>query len=455
MNDLSEKYVKESEAMEVNPNLAFLVNEWDKWRLLALQGSTRSGKTFSIVHFVIYIIETYTGLTISIVRETLPSLKATILRDFKEEMLRMNLWSDSAFNKTELEYRHNGNLIEFFSIDDEQKVRGRKRQILIGNEANEIPKDRWLQLMLRTEGIAIIDYNPSMTESHIYDLLERDDCAMIVTTYKNNPFLSPEIVSEIERLKETDENLWKVYGCGIRGEDRAGVIYPRWVKTDKIPIDLPTWYGLDFGFSSDPTGIVRITYDSKNRTIWLKEVAYEKGLMNSDIARLIKQDIREKESQIYKDENLDIRTKDSLIWVNDKSLGLDDYINDTSKLKSILDTTDSLYAHISKELKRITNCLFEVYCDSAEPKSIAELRNYGISAYPCIKGAGSIASQIFFLYNFRILYQGENIDNERKKYKWKEKKGKDDFDNVPIDAFNHILDGARYGIFTHLTRIGM
>ena len=106
-------------------------------------------------------------------------------------MLRLGLWSDANFNKTELEYRHNGNLVEFFSVDDEQKVRGRKRQILICNEANEIPHDRMMQLLLRTEGFAIIDYNPSMVDSYIYDLLERNDCAMIITTYKNNPFLSP------------------------------------------------------------------------------------------------------------------------------------------------------------------------------------------------------------------------------------------------------------------------
>ena len=453
MNDLTEKYINET---EVNPNLAFLLNEWDKWRILALQGGTRSGKTFSIVDFVIYIIEQYKGLTISITRETLPSLKATVLRDFKEEMTRLNQWSDSNFNKTELEYRHNGNLIEFFSIDDEQKVRGRKRQILICNEVNEIPKDRMLQLMLRTEGIVIMDYNPSMVDSYIYDMLERDDCSMIVTTYKNNPFLSPEIVAEIERLKETDEQLWKIYGCGIKGEDRAGTIYTRWVRTDTIPTDLPTWYGVDFGFVSDPCAIVRISYSAKERTIWLKEVAYEKGLMNSDLARIIKQDIREKETEIYKDENLYIYTKNNLIWVNGNSLTWEEYEKD---MTFGLFLNETLLTYIQRELNKIKNYLFEVYCDSAEPKSIQELRMYGISSYPCIKGAGSIGSQIFFLYNFRILYSGENIDNERKKYKWKERpkeqRVESELGNVPIDAWNHSLDAIRYSVFTHLTRIGI
>lgn len=457
MNDLTNIYVGENKE-GLNPNLVFLVNEWPKWKILALQGSTRSGKTFSIVHFIISLIEEYRGLTISVTRATLPSLKTSILRDFKDEMSRLGLWSDGNFNKTELEYRHKGNLVEFFSVDDEQKVRGRKRQVLICNEANEIPQDRMMQLLLRTEGFVIIDYNPSMVDSYIYDLLERDDCAMLITTYKNNPFLSPAIVEEIERLKETDENLWKIYGCGIRGEDRAGTIYTRWVKSDIFPLDLPTWYGVDFGFSNDPTAIVRIAYDKKERIIYLKEVAYEKGLMNSDIARLIKQDIRHKKTQIYLDPDKEskdavfIYTENDNIYVNNQVIPVSNYIDDHNLVLSLV--PNSLRSHIEQELKRVVDYLFEVYCDSAEPKSIRELRLFNVSAYPAIKGGGSVASQIYFMYNFRVYYKGNNIDEERKKYKWKEKKGKDDYENVPIDAFNHILDAARYGVYTHLTRIG-
>ena len=106
MNDLSNIYVKENKE-GLNPNLVFLVNEWPNWKILALQGSTRSGKTFSIVDFVISLIEEYGGLTISITRATLPSLKTSILRDFKDEMLRLGLWTDANFNKTEVELNVN------------------------------------------------------------------------------------------------------------------------------------------------------------------------------------------------------------------------------------------------------------------------------------------------------------------------------------------------------------
>ncbi len=434
MNDLTDIYKNNKEGL--NPNLVFLLREWERYKILALQGSTRSGKTYSIVDFIIWLIESYNGLIISVVRATLPSLKTSILRDFKDEMLRFNMWTDANFNKTELEYRHNGNIVEFFSVDDEQKVRGRKRQVLICNEANEIPHDRLMQLLLRTEGFTIMDYNPSMTDSHIYDMLERDDCAMIITTYKDNPYLSPGIIEEIERLKETDENLWKIYGCGIRGEDRAGVIYTRWNKTENIPSDLPFWYGVDFGFTNDPTAIIKIFYNKKERLIYLKEIAYERGLMNSDIANIIKQDIRQTKVTIYED----LYIQDGKIF-REREITIDDLQGEMREV-------------VSRELEKIEKLYIPIYCDSAEPKSIVELRQHGLSTYPAIKGGGSVASQIFYLFNFRILYQGENIDNERKKYKWKERRGGDNFDNVPLDAYNHAMDAARYGIYTHLVREG-
>ena len=434
MNDLTDIYKNNKEGL--NPNLVFLLREWERYKILALQGSTRSGKTYSIVDFIIWLIESYNGLIISVVRATLPSLKTSILRDFKDEMLRFNMWTDANFNKTELEYRHNGNIVEFFSVDDEQKVRGRKRQVLICNEANEIPQDRLMQLLLRTEGFTIMDYNPSMTDSHIYDMLERDDCAMIITTYKDNPYLSPGIIEEIERLKETDENLWKIYGCGIRGEDRAGVIYTRWNKTENIPSDLPFWYGVDFGFTNDPTAIIKIFYNKKERLIYLREIAYERGLMNSDIANIIKQDIRQTKVTIYED----LYIQDGRIY-RDREIAIDDLQGEMREV-------------VSRELEKIEKLYIPIYCDSAEPKSIVELRQHGLSTYPAIKGGGSVASQIFYLFNFRILYQGENIDNERKKYKWKERRGGDNFDNVPLDAYNHAMDAARYGIYTHLVREG-
>lgn len=474
MNDLTSKYKKGNSDM--NPNLRYLLHEWSRWRILALQGGTRSGKTYSAIHFIIHIITTYTGITISVVRATRPSIAATVLRDFQDEMLRLNLWSDDNFNKSNLEYSFNGNLVEFFSVDDEQKVRGRKRHILFVNEANEIGRSKMLQLMFRTEGIVIMDFNPSMVTSYIYDdLLERDDASMIITNYQDNPFLTPEIINEIERLQITDPESWKIYGEGQRGSNRAGLVFPNWRKSaDPFPAHLPVWYGVDFGFANDPTAIVRLAYDRGRNIIYAYEVAYQKGLQNADIARIIRQDMRTKESIIYEDERISVKFGGDIIYFNDDMFPLDAFVSDNNLFnvairelcgaraggliengRVVTNDAEQVIRTVTRQLKDIAEGNVEVYCDSSEAKSIQDLRNMGISAMPCIKGDGSVKAQIFFLYNFDVTYWGDNIDHEKINYRWKEKKDDDrEFENTPVDAFNHAADAIRYGVFTHLSRIG-
>lgn len=448
MNDLTGVYVREGG--EINPNLDFLLNEWTKWRVLMLQGGTRSGKTYSAVDFLIYIINEFQGLTISIVRATLPSLKASVLRDFRSEMEDLGYWSNVNFNKSELTYAHNNNLIEFFSIDNEEKVRGRKRQILYANEIQEIDSEKLMQLFLRTEGFIIGDFNPSMVTSYIYDdILTREDCALLVTNYRHNPHLPIEVIKEIEHLKTIDPEAWKVYGEGQRANNRLGVVLDYWRETRDIPSDLRTWYGVDFGFTNDPTAIVRICFDEKNMRIYLKEIAYQKGLQNADIARIIKQDIWEKRTSIWNDTHEIYVQNGRLIGKGEVTLvevrdGSDNY------REWIKDNPGDYY----KELEKILKFYYEVYCDIAEQKSISELRSYGLSAYGCIKGKGSVESQLSFMRYFEIFYIGDNIKTEVENYKWRKKKDEKDFDNTPLDAFNHAADASRYGIYTHLTREG-
>lgn len=450
MNDLTSKYKRN----EAGANLAFLINEWNKWRILALQGGTRSGKTYAIIEFIIYLCETYQGLVISIVRETLPSLRASVLRDWKDIMTNLGYWSDYNFNKTEFEYRFNGNLIEFFSVDNEQRVRGRKRHICWPNEANEISKEKMMQLLLRTEAFMILDYNPSMEDSYIYDeVLQRDDCSLMVTDYTDNKFLGREIIQEIERLKETDPEAWKIYGMGQRGEGRMGIIFPKWSSCTTLP-DLPFWYGVDFGFTNDPTAVIRIYYDRNQKTLYFKEVAYEKGLLNSDIIRIIKQDIRSITTTIY-DAEVKVTYSNGEIIIDNKVFKLEDWIDNNTILHEDLKALSAaVITDINNQLLKFEKFRVPIYCDSAEPKSIQEFRANGLSAYPCLKGKDSVASQIQFLYNYRCLYQGENIDKEKKAYKWKDKDKNTGLKNDPIDANNHAMDAIRYGAYTHLLKSG-
>ena len=441
MNDLTKCY----KGNEAGANLAFLLKEWNRWKILVLQGGTRSGKTYSVLEFIIWLCSEYTGLVVSIVRETLPSLRASVLRDFKEIMERLGYWSDGNFNKTEFEYRYNGNLIEFFSVDNEQKVRGRKRDILYGNEANEITEEKLLQLLLRTEGIAILDYNPSMEESYIYDnVLQRDDCSMIITDYTDNRHLSPVIIAEIERLKTTDPEAWKIYGEGQRGSGRQGLIYPKWTRTDIFPDYLDFWYGVDFGFSNDPTAIIKIAFDKAEKAIYLKEVAYQIELLNQDIVRIIKQDILSSKLLLYDN----IYYDNKRIIRGQESITLEDYIENESILAKIANENE--IEEVAKRLEKFTKFAVEIYGD-VKPDAIAEMRLRGLMAYPAMKGRGSVAYQITFMYNFVVMYQGDGIDKEKKLYRWKDKKKMQS--SEPLDLNNHAMDAARYGVFTHLTKI--
>jgi phage terminase large subunit len=191
------------------------------------------------------------------------------------------LYSPQNHNKTENIYRLNGNEIEFFGLDEPQKVRGRKRRWLWLNESNELSYEDFMQLNLRTTGQVFLDYNPSDEDHWIYDkILPREDCTLVKSTYKDNPFLEKEIVTEIERLKTEDDNYWQVYGMGERGH-RLSRIYTRYDVVPLWPENVEeTIYGLDFGFNN-PSALIQCGF--KDGELYLLERLYQSGLTNSDL----------------------------------------------------------------------------------------------------------------------------------------------------------------------------
>jgi len=255
-------------------------------KIVVNQGSSRSGKTYSILQLLVLVKawEMNDGV-FTIVRKTMPSLKASALRDFFEILRNEDLYDERNHNKTENTYLLNGNLFEFVSLDQPQKKRGAKRTYLFINEANELNLEDWIQLSIRTEKQIFLDYNPSMEEHWIYDLvIPRKDCTFIQSTYLDNrEFLPVEVVNEIERLKDVDENYWRVYGLGLPGQIK-GVIFEYWDQVDEMQADCK-WvvYGMDFGFSADPTALVKVALSGGD--LWLDELIYHRGLTNQDIAR--------------------------------------------------------------------------------------------------------------------------------------------------------------------------
>ena len=273
--------------------------------------------------------------------------------------------------------------IEFISVDQSQKVRGAKRDILWINECNEVSTEDFFQLQIRTTNKVILDYNPTAMEGYWIDLKEKrsGEVDFDISTFRDNPFLEQAIIDEIERLKDVDEDYYNIYNLGIASRSTEAIY--RFEEVDEIPTDKAEFVaiGLDWGFSNDPTTAIEVW--KHDNTLYLNELLYKRGLTNSDIAEEL------------------------------RALGVD---------------------------KRI-----DIVCDSAEPKSIEELRRFGYRTHPAKKGPDSILNGIDILKRHRICVTSDslNLVTELSRYKWM-KDANGTLLNRPTDAYNHALDAVRY-----------
>jgi phage terminase large subunit len=272
--------------------------EESKKRITVEQGGTRSGKTYNIILFFVIKLMQEKGKVFTICRASLPSLKGSVMRDFFDILQRMGMYSEEYHNKTENTYWLNENLVEFVSVDQPQKIRGRKRNYLFINEANELNYEAWMQLAFRTEEKIVIDYNPSDEYSWIYDqVLTRDDCEFHITTYLDNPFLPSELVQEIERLREADENYWTIYGLGQRGQS-SELVYTHWEVVSEFPENCEVVYGLDFGYIN-PSALVKVGF--KEGAVYVDEMLYEYKLTTTDLVARINAAGIERHNEIFCD----------------------------------------------------------------------------------------------------------------------------------------------------------
>lgn len=355
-----------------------------KQRIKIVQGSSSAGKTFGIIPILIDKAIKNPLLTISIVSESLPHLRRGAIKDFLSIMKMTNRYIDSHWNKTNSVYTFaNGSYIEFFSVEDDTKLRGARRNCLYVNEANNINYPAYIQLAMRTDNDIWLDYNPTH-KFWVEEILDEGEAERVILTYKDNEALSKTVIDFLEskRILAKTSNYWenwcRVYLDGLVGS-LEGVIFNDYNVLDKLPIEAELIaYGTDFGFSNDPstvTGVYRW-----NGEIILDEVIYQKGLLTNELAKLMKQN----------------------------------------------------------------NVSGNVFCDSSDPRSIAELRAFGISAYPVKKGADSILYGINLMqsYKLNVTKHSTNLIHELDNYKWSEKDGVKL--NKPIDIFNHCIDGVRY-----------
>jgi phage terminase large subunit len=249
------------------------------------QGSSRASKTYNILIYYVYLLLQEENKVLSIVRKTLPALKGSVLRDLKEILIKFGVYVPDDWHSVDGYYQLGTNLIEWFSVDDETKLRGRKRDYLFINEATEVTYDEYIQLALRTSGRIIIDLNPSLWNSWIYDLEGQSDVFYTIVTYQDNPFLSQSLIDEIEKLKTRDPNLWRVFGEGQKGVPTR-VVFSHQQFYSELPQSAKLLgYGIDFGYN-DPSTLVRVYKD--NDSIYCEELLYLKNVTIPDFIYKIK-----------------------------------------------------------------------------------------------------------------------------------------------------------------------
>jgi phage terminase large subunit len=354
-----------------------------KRRIKIIQGGTSAGKTFGIIPVLIDKAARQNGLEISIVAESIPHLRRGALKDFLKIMKWTNRYYDERFNKTLLRYEFaNGSVIEFFSADDSSKLRGARRDILYINECNNVTFESYNELAIRTKKEVFLDFNPANEFWVHTELKDEQDSDFLILTYKDNEALDDSIVQQIEknRLKaETStywSNWWRVYGLGEIGM-LEGVIFSNWKQIDSLPKDARLLgIGLDFGYTNDPTAVIEV-YNWNGKRI-INELAYQTGMLNSDIAKILPK-------------------------------------------------------HVI------------IYADSSEPKSIDEIKRYGITIKGVTKGKDSINFGIDTMQQqeYLVTSNSVNLIKELRAYTWdSDKTGKRL--NKPIDNFNHAIDALRY-----------
>lgn len=253
-----------------------------KKRIRGVSGGTSASKTISILIWLIKYAQTNKGEIISVVSETMPHLRKGAMRDFEDIMKTHNYWKDASWNATNSVYTFETDTkLEFFSADQPQRVRGPRRHVLFINEANNVSYETFTQLEIRTEKIIWCDWNPVSEFWWYTDVQGKQDCDFITLTYKDNEALPQSIVQAIES-KQHNKMFWQVYGLGQLGE-AEGRIYRDWQEIDDIPHEARLErYGLDFGYTNDPTAIVAVY--KYNGGYILDEIIFQKGLSNKQIA---------------------------------------------------------------------------------------------------------------------------------------------------------------------------
>lgn len=351
-------------------------------RICILQGGTRSGKSYSALQWILVKGLSEPNVVISVVRKSFPSMRVSIMRDFVAILKELEIWDEERWSATEHIYTFdNGSIVEFMSIDSSEKRKGSARDYLFVDECNELTREDWFQLFIRTRKKSIIAYNPSFgTNNYIFNEIHtHPEADLHISTFKDNPYLEKQIIEEIERLKDINPEYYKIYGLGMPGNN-VGTIFTIHL-IDEVPENAEfVAFGLDYGFTVDASALVAVW--KRDKDLYIDELVYKKGMVTSDIA----QSLRELE--------------------------------------------------VGRE---------EIWADSSEPRLNEELYRLGFNVKGVRKGKDSIKLGIDLMMQHRLIVtkRSSNIVKEFGEYVWMvDKNG--NFENKPVDYSNHAIDAIRY-----------
>ena len=358
-----------------------------KARKKIIQGGSSAGKTFGIIPILIDKAIKEPFIDITIIGCSVPHLKGGAMKDFLKIMKITKRFIRDNWNDTNRKYTFtNGSTIEFVNADGDKAI-GPRRNILYVNEANLIDYNTYNQLAIRTSGDIYIDFNPVNKFWAHSEVLEEADSELLILTYKDNEGLPETVKNELlsKREKAKTSEFWKNW-CKVYLDGQIGMLEGVVFDSWKIVDKIPptaTLVGHGLDFGFTNDPSVLIAIFKSDNELYFDEIFYNKGLLNSHIH---------------------------------------------NKIQSAGITTN-------------------IYADSADPKSIAELQLLGSNIQPAQKGPDSIMFGLSKMleYKLNITRSSVNLKAEFTAYCWKKDKEGNTL-NQPIDDYNHGIDAIRYGL---------
>jgi phage terminase large subunit len=365
--------------------------------IVILTGGAGSGKSYSMMQYIIIKFVTEQKKNFLVTRKTLPALRQTAYKWIVNLLKDAQIYQHCQHNKSERVIEFGSNYMLFTSVDDPEKIKSTDWNYIWMEEANEFLLEDFIQLNLRKrsplEGADInqifLTHNPTDEFGYInQELVQKRGIIPIHSTYKDNPFLPHDYVRELEQLEAQNEDYWKIYGLGEYAQ-LTNMVFKPWLVLSEYPAHFDeTIYGVDFGYNN-PSAIIQVNVlDGEPYT---RELLYESHLTNADLIGRLKE--------------LDIKPYDYL------------------------------------------------YCDSEAPEKIEEIQRAGFYAIPAVKGKNSVKDGIDYMKRLRIFTcpGNVNLNKERSAYCWKTD-NKGNITEEPIKHHDHALDALRYAIYSHMAQ---